>query len=94
MRETGAIDSGSSKFGGRQSFSRPRGPSGEPCREELFVVSCVVSGDMTGEACSELEVVTDEALIAEAGKEVVEERGGRKDVCTWLGFVRLIEDDC
>ena len=49
---------------------------------------------MTGEACRELEVVTEEALSAEAGTEVAEERDGRKDVCTWLGFARLIEDDC
>ena len=81
-------------MGGRNSFSRPLGPSGEPCIEELFVVSCVVSGDMAGEGCSELEVVTEEALIAEAGMEAVEERDGRKDVCTWLGFARLVEGDC
>jgi hypothetical protein len=37
--------------------------------EELFVVSCAVSGDMMGEACWELEVVTDEVLIADAGTE-------------------------
>jgi hypothetical protein len=45
--------------------------SGEPCMEELFVVSWVVSGDMIGDACWELEVVTDEALIADAGTEFV-----------------------
>lgn len=60
------MDSGSSKGMRVTSDSRPRGPSGEPCMEELFVVSCVVSGVMTGEVCSELEVVTVEA---EAGTE-------------------------
>jgi hypothetical protein len=29
----------------------------------------VVSGVIMGDACSELEVVTDEALMAEAGRE-------------------------
>lgn len=80
FRET--IDSGSSKGGGGNSCSRPRGPSGEPCIDELFVVTCVVSGDMLGEACSELEVATDEALIAEAGTDGAEVMGGRKEVCT------------
>ena len=37
--------------------------------DELFVVNCVVSGDMMGEACWELDVVTDEALMADAGSE-------------------------
>lgn len=92
LRET--IDSGSSKGGGRYSDSRPRGPSGEPCIEELFVVSCVVSGDMTGDACCELEA-TEEALMADAGTEFVEPIVGRKEVWTWLGFARLIvEEDC
>jgi hypothetical protein len=67
------MDSGSSKGGGGTSASRPR-DSGDACREELFVVTCVVSGDMMGEACTELEV-TDEALMAEAGTEVEEEAG-------------------
>jgi len=49
---------------------------------------------MTGDACSELEVATDEALTAEAGTEAANERDGRKDVCTWLGFARLINEDC
>ena len=75
------MDSGSSNGGGGTSASRPRGPSGETCREELFVKTWVVSGDMMGEACTELEV-TDEALIAEAGTEVVDEVGCTKDVCT------------
>jgi hypothetical protein len=35
----------------------------------LFVVICVVSGDIMGDACTELEVVTDEALMAEAGTD-------------------------
>ena len=34
---------------------------------------CVVSGDMMGEVCRELEVVTDEVLMAEAGTDVAEE---------------------
>jgi hypothetical protein len=50
--------------------------------EELFVIICVVSGDIMGEAWSELEVATDEALIAEAGTEGAEGFGGRKDVWT------------
>ncbi len=54
------------------------------------MVICVVSGDMMGEAWRELAVVAGEALIADAGKDVVEEMGGRKEVCTWLGFVRLV----
>lgn len=57
--------------------------------EELFVVICVVSGDMTGEAWRELAVVTGEALMAD-GMEFVAEIGGRKDVCTLLGFVRRV----
>lgn len=44
------MDSGSSKCGGRLSYSRPRRPSGEPCIEELFVRSWALSGDITGEA--------------------------------------------
>jgi hypothetical protein len=39
--------------------------------EELFVVSWVVSGDMIGDVCWELDVVTDEALMADAGTEFV-----------------------
>jgi hypothetical protein len=39
--------------------------------EELLVVNCVVSGDMMGEACWELDVVTDEALMADTGTELV-----------------------
>jgi hypothetical protein len=76
LRDT--IDSGSSKGGGGNSASRPRRPSGEPCIEELFVVSWAVSGDMIGEAWGELEVVTDEALIADAGTEDVDVIEGRK----------------
>ena len=70
------IESGSSKFGGGYSDSRPRGPSGEPCMEELFVVSCVVSGDIMGEAWSELGV---DGVMADC-MEFVEEIGGRKVV--------------
>ena len=44
---------------------------------------------MTGDACNELEVVTEEALIADAGTEAVDGRDGRKEVWTWLGLVRL-----
>jgi len=55
------MDSGSSNGMSGTSDSRPRGPSGEPCIEELLVVSCVVSGVMMGEVWSELEVVTVEA---------------------------------
>jgi hypothetical protein len=48
-----------------------------------------------GEACKELEVVTDEALIADAGTEDEEGMEGRKVVWTWLGFVCLVdEEDC
>lgn len=68
------MDSGSSNGGGKgESDSRPRGPSGETWREELFVVICVVSGDMMGEACAELEA-TDEVLNADVkeGAEVKE----------------------
>lgn len=45
-------------------------------------MSSAVSGDMIGEACSELDVVTDEVLIAEAGTDDEEGIGGRKEVCT------------
>lgn len=61
--------------------------------EELFVVICVVSGDMMGDACGELEA-TEDALIADAGMEAVEEMDGRKYVWTWLGFARLVVEDC
>jgi len=81
LRET--MESGSSKGGREKSVSLPRGPSGEPWREELLVVSWAVSGDMMGEVCRELEVVTEEALMAEAG---VFEIWGRKLVWTWLGL--------
>lgn len=37
------------------------------------MISCIVSGDMMGEVCRELEVVTDELLIADVGTEVAEE---------------------
>jgi hypothetical protein len=80
LRDT--IDSGSSKGGGGPSESRPRGPSGEPCMEEVLVGSWAVSGDVIGDACSELEV-TEEALIADAGMDDgVEDMDGRKPVCT------------
>jgi hypothetical protein len=59
------IDSGSWKFGGHESCSRPRIGSGETWTEEL-VVRRAVSGDMIGEPCCELEA-TDEALMAEMG---------------------------
>src|SRR4051794_4329899 len=62
--------------------------------EELFVMICVVSGDMMGEAWTELEVAIDEALMAEAGTEGVEDIGGRKEVCTWLGLPRLDFECC
>jgi hypothetical protein len=91
LRDT--MDSGSSKGGGN-SDSRPRRPSGEPCKEELFVVSWAVSGDMIGETWGELKVVTDEALIADAGTEGVEEIEGRKLVWTWLGFDRRVSEGC
>lgn len=67
------MDSGSSKGGRAYSGSRPRGPSGDACRELLFVMSCVVWGDMIGDGCRELEA-TDEALIADGGMyvEVIE----------------------
>lgn len=56
------------------SASRPRRPSGDPWIEELFVVRSVVSGDMMGDAWRELEVVvTEEALMAEAGTDGAEE---------------------
>jgi hypothetical protein len=48
--------------------------------EELFVVTCVASGDMMGEGWVEFEVAIDEALIAEAGTEGIEEVRGRKEV--------------
>ena len=65
------MGSGSSK-GGREGTSdaRPRGPSGEACTDELFVIICDASGNMIGEACMELEVVTEERLTADAGTEV------------------------
>jgi hypothetical protein len=37
--------------------------------EELFVVNWAVSGNMTGETWTELEVVTDEAETADTGTE-------------------------
>lgn len=48
-----------------------------------------------GEAWRELAVVTGEALMAD-GMEFVEVIGGRKDVCTLLGFVRrtVALEDC
>jgi hypothetical protein len=46
-----------------------------------------------GEACKELEVVTDEALTAEAGTEAEEGMEGRKVVWTWLGFVCLVDEE-
>lgn len=55
--------------------------------EELFVVICVVSGDIMGDSWTELAVVTGEALMAD-GMEFAEEIGGRKEVCTLLGFMR------
>jgi len=58
--------------------------------EELLVVSCVDSGDMVGEACRELEVVTDEALMgADGGIELME---GTKLVCTLFGFGRIVDE--
>ena len=54
--------------------------------DELFVMICVVSGDIMGEAWRELGV---DALMAD-GMEFEREFGGRKDVWTLLGFVRRI----
>jgi hypothetical protein len=61
--------------------------------EELFVMICVVSGDMTGDGCIELEVVTGEILIAEAGTELAEGIFGVKDVWTWLGMRLVVSVD-
>jgi len=61
--------------------------------EELFVVSWVVSGDMIGDACTELEVVTDEALTAEAEMEAADEVEETNDVWTLLGFLRNDDGD-
>lgn len=44
------------------------------------MVTCVASGDMMGEGWAEAVVATDDALMAEAGTEFVEEIGGRKEV--------------
>lgn len=74
-----------------RSVSRPRRPSGEPCIDESFVVSCAVSGDMMGDVCRELDVVTEEVLMADAG--VVGMCGG-KLVWTLLGFGCLIVTGC
>jgi hypothetical protein len=49
---------------------------------------------MIGEVWGEFEVVIEEALIADAGTEGVEEMEGRKLVWTWLGFEHLVNDDC
>jgi hypothetical protein len=46
-----------------------------------------------GEACKELEVVTDEALTADAGTEAEEGIEGRKVVWTWLGFACLVDEE-
>jgi hypothetical protein len=46
-----------------------------------------------GEACKELEVVTDEALTAEAGTEAEGGMEGRKVVWTWLGFVCFVDEE-
>jgi hypothetical protein len=53
----------------------------------------VVSGDIMGEACKELEVVTDEALTADAGTEAEEWMEGRKVVWTWLGLVCRVDEE-
>jgi hypothetical protein len=90
FRDTvGQIDSGSSKGGGRTSDSRPRGPSGETCNDELLVMTCVVSGDIIGDACTELEVVTDDADMGTDGAEAIE---GRKSVRTRDMARRLAEE--
>lgn len=48
-----------------------------------------------GDACRELEVVTEEALMAEAGTEfAVVWVEGRKFVWTCVGFVYLVEGGC
>ena len=48
---------------------------------------------MIGEAWGELEVVTDEALIADAGTDGVDvEMEGMKLVWTWLGFARRVNE--
>lgn len=88
------MDSGSSKTGGIDSASRPLGPSGEHWRELLLVVLCVVSGDIIGDACCELDA-TEEALIAEEGIDA-DEAGivGRELVLTWLGFARRPVASC
>lgn len=48
---------------------------------------------MIGETCGELEVVTEEALIAETGTEGAEEMEGRKLVWTLLGLERLVNEN-
>lgn len=62
-------------------------PSGDPCMELLFVVSCV-RGDMTGDSCWEPDV-RDDGLAAEVGgAEVDDGMVGRNSVLTG-GFTRL-----
>jgi hypothetical protein len=55
-------------------------------------VSCAVSGDMTGEACWELEA-TDEELMADAGKEAEGMEGGN-EVWTCAGRARRYVGVC
>jgi hypothetical protein len=90
----GTIDSGScSKCERLASDSRPRRPSGEPWVEELLVVTSVASGDMIGEVGPELEVVTEELLMAEAGTEVAADVvEDVKLVWTRVGFGCLVEE--
>lgn len=61
-------DSGNSKDVGRDSPSRPLGPSGEGCMELFEVASWC--GDITGD-CGKLEA-TDEELTAEVGMDTEE----------------------
>ena len=69
----------SSGVGKADSDSRPRGPSGETCSDELFVVIWAESGVIMGEACAEFELI-DEALNV-VGIEVYDGTD-MKDGCT------------
>ena len=72
-------DSGSSSGGGT-SDSRHFDPSGDPCIELSFVLSCV-RGDITGDSCWELEV-NDDGLAADVGADVYDGMVGRMSVVT------------
>lgn len=84
------IDSGRSKDVGKDSASRPLGPSGEACTELLFVISWFNCGDIMGDCCR-LEV-TEEELTAEVGTEADEVMVDMNDVWSFVLTRREVED--